>query len=74
MLGSHTYTIQMSRDQPHEPEPCCANYQLTSFIPRLMSEASTLISDCQEEADPDQHVTVDINKAVFSPGLAEVCN
>ena len=64
----------MSRDQPHEPEPCCANYQLTSFIPRLMSEVNTLISDCQEEADPDQCSTVDIGQAVFSPGLAEVGN
>ena len=39
-----------------------------------MSEVNTLISDCQEEADPDQCSTVDIGQAVFSPGLAEVGN
>ena len=72
MEGNHTYIIQMS-DQPHN-DTSCANYQLISFIPHLMSEVNTLFTDCLEEADPDGHVTVDISQAVFTPGADEVSN
>ena len=72
MKGSHTYSIQMSSSQPPDPVTSCANYQLTSFIPRLRSEVTTLFSDCQEGAEPDQPGTVDISHAVLSPGSAEV--
>ena len=41
----YTYIIQMS-DQPHN-DTSCANYQLISFIPHLMSEVNTRIGkDC----------------------------
>ena len=74
MKGSHTYSIQMSSGQPPDPVTSCANYQLTSFIPNLMSEVTTLFSDCQDGAEPDKLSTVNISRDVLSPGSAEVSN
>ena len=64
----------MSSGQPPDPVTSCANYELTSFIPHLMSKVTTLFSDCQDGAEPDKLGAVDISQAVLSPGSAEVSN